>query len=171
MRDIMSSRATPPDDTLSLWHCQVGTHHLASATDAPSVIFIGCLTLVDCWIGYSVMCAYFYMFKNLEGRDTKLHFLVDIVACRYFDYHSEDSGGECHDGWDLRSSNGGSVIEAMKNLLGVSWLVAVATASRGGSTWGLQSLNFQDKMQGLLLIDCAWQWPSWRHCFESMDFL
>ena len=27
------------------------------------------------------------------------------------------------------------------------------------------------KIQGLALIGCAWQWPCWRHCFASEDFL
>ena len=65
----------------------------------PSVIFIGCFTLGDCWIGWdSVVCAYFYMFKNLGRCDTKLRLLVDIVVCLYFDSHGEDSGEECHGG-------------------------------------------------------------------------
>ena len=76
---------------------------------APPVISIGHLTPVDCWIGWdSVVCAYFYLFKNSGGRDAKLCFLVDIVACRYFDSHGDDSGGECPNGLGRRSSNGGS---------------------------------------------------------------
>jgi hypothetical protein len=27
------------------------------------------------------------------------------------------------------------------------------------------------KIQGLALVSCAWQWPCWRHCFVSGDFL
>ena len=32
-------------------------------------------------------------------------------------------------------------------------------------------LPFRVKIKSLALIGCAWQWPCWRHCFESGDYL
>jgi hypothetical protein len=32
-------------------------------------------------------------------------------------------------------------------------------------------LSFRVKIQGLALIGCASQWPYWRYCFESEDYL
>jgi hypothetical protein len=33
-----------------------------------------------------------------------------------------------------------------------------------------KSLPCRVKIQGLVLISCAWQWPRWRHCFLREDF-
>ena len=67
--------------------------------------------------------------------------LVGIVACRYFDSHGEDSREKCNGGWGLVMVD--RVFLVMRNLLGDSWLVAVATTSGGGNIGGVQSLNFQ----------------------------
>ena len=73
----------------------------------PPVIFNGRACRLQI-IGLIRSCApIFYLFKDLEGCDAKLHFLFDIVG-RYFDSYDENSGGECHGGRILRSSNGGS---------------------------------------------------------------
>jgi hypothetical protein len=32
-------------------------------------------------------------------------------------------------------------------------------------------LPLRVETQGLALTGCAWQWPCWRHCFESGDYL
>jgi hypothetical protein len=103
----------------------------------------------------------------LGGSDMKLFYLLDMS----FVFHGEVRGGECHSCWGMRTSNVDQVFNAMKNLLGDSWLTAATSSSGGGSTWEVQSLMFEGENLRFFLIGCAWQWPCWSHCFESTHFL
>jgi hypothetical protein len=54
-------------------------------------------------------------------------------------FHGEVRCGECHESLDLRTSSGGSIFVAMRNLFGDSWLIVAASTSRGDSIGEVQS--------------------------------
>jgi hypothetical protein len=60
---------------------------------------------------------------------------------------------------------------ATRNLLGDLWLVATTSASGDNSTREVQSPTLQAENTRSGLNWFAWQWPCWRHCFVSEEFL
>ena len=66
---------------------------------APPAISIGRLMPVDCWIGWdSVVCTHISGRAASGGSDAKLRCLLQSWDMSVFDFHGEDSGGECHGG-------------------------------------------------------------------------
>jgi hypothetical protein len=86
-------------------------------------------------------------------------------------FHGEVRGGECHESRDQWTSNGGSSLCDDEEF---AWCFRIRSSSMqvGATTQEkLTVLPFRVKIQGLALIGCAWQWPCYRNCFESGDFL
>jgi hypothetical protein len=79
--------------------------------------------------------------------------------------------GECHGSRDMRTGNGGSSLCGKVEL--AWWLMTRSSGFESGATSQERSkvLPCRVKIQGLALVDCTWQWPCWRHCFVSGDFL
>jgi hypothetical protein len=90
------------------------------------------------------------------------------ISWGMFSFHSV--GRECHGNRDLETS---------KRWFECGWWWGIGLvirdlmqryASGGDCAGGVHCPTLQDKnpRSGL---NCAWQWPCWRHCFVSKDFL
>jgi hypothetical protein len=104
---------------------------------------------------------------GFRGSASKICWL--LISWDMFSFHS--NGGECHGDRDLRTS---------RRLFECGWWWGIGLAVRdmvqryasGATTQEeFRVLPCGVKIQGLTLIGCVWQWPCWRHCFVSEDFL
>jgi hypothetical protein len=72
---------------------------------------------------------------------------------------------------DWRTSIGGSSLYIIE---GIAWYSGSRSSNMkvgAASQVKFRVLPFREKIQGLTVIGCVWQWPCWRPCFESGDYL
>jgi hypothetical protein len=129
---------------------------------------MGCFMPGVCRIGWdSVMHTHVLLWPfGFRGSVLKLCWL--LISWSMFSFHDADE--EWHGSRDLRSSNGSSSLDGREEL--AWWFVTWNNGMQVGETSQekFKVLPCRVKIQGLVLIGCAWQWPCWWHCFVTEDF-